>query len=162
MNSRNAISTDFARILELNDSEVDKTSPLNPLQLAELDEHCAYHKVMEIDQTITGFLLGFREGAAYQSSNYAWFSERYSKFLYVDRIVIDSKFSGRGIGRALYRDFFASAEQQQLPVVLCEYNIKPMNEASKIFHQKMGFVEVGQRDLENSAKRVSMQAREIA
>jgi predicted GNAT superfamily acetyltransferase len=42
--------------------------------------------------------------------------------------------------------------------VTCEYNIEPPNEASRRFHDKFGFREIGTQWLDDGTKRVSLQA----
>ena len=111
-----------------------------------------------VDGEVAGFLLAMRHGAKYQNENYNWFSSRFSTFLYVDRIVVGSRFAGLGIGRALYNDLFSYARRQGLGHVACEYNIEPPNLASKAFHEKFGFKELDTQWVAGGAKLVSLQA----
>jgi predicted GNAT superfamily acetyltransferase len=73
---------------------------------------------------------------------------------------VGSGFPGLGIGSLLYKDLFASASAQGVPVITCEYNIEPPNPASKRFHDKFGFVEVGQQHVAGGSKLVSLQVAE--
>jgi transposase len=60
-------------------------------------------QIAEVDGTPAAFLIALREGLEdYTSENYIWFSKQYEQFLYVDRIVIDEKFRGCGLGRRIY------------------------------------------------------------
>ena len=111
-----------------------------------------------VDGAVAGFLLAFREGAHYDSENYQWFGSRFSRFLYVDRIVVDGTCAGRGIGSALYADLFAFARSQGVDTITCEYNIDPPNHASRAFHDRFGFTELGTRSTADGTKRVSLQA----
>jgi predicted GNAT superfamily acetyltransferase len=52
------------------------------------------------------------------------------------------------------------ARLQQIKAVACEYNIEPPNHASKAFHDKFGFQEVGTQYVADGTKRVSMQVAE--
>ena len=44
------------------------------------------------------------------------------------------------------------------PVLLCEVNVRPRNDASLHFHHSIGFREVGQQDTDGGAKTVSLLA----
>ena len=60
------------------------------------------------------------------------------------------------MGRRLYEDLFAFARATGVPCVTCEFDIEPMNEASRRFHARFGFAEVGTQSL-SGGKRVSLQ-----
>ena len=68
--------------------------------------------------------------------------------------------AGLGLGSLLYRDLFEQARADAVPIVCCEYNIQPPNEASRRFHDKFGFREVGSQWLDGGKKRVSLQISE--
>ena len=69
---RDANADDFAQILRLNEESVHFLSPLTSTRLEALHTEAAYHRVIEEDGKTAGFLLAFREGAGYDSSNYVW------------------------------------------------------------------------------------------
>ena len=156
---RDATPRDFPQILEMNQESVHFLSPLSLERLEQLHNEAAYHRVLETDRRIAGFLLGFREGCAYNSPNYRWFAAHYAKFLYIDRIVIAAGHQGRGVGQSFYTDLFAFARQADAGVVTCEFDIDPPNELSRRFHQRYGFREVGSQSVASGKKRVSLQAR---
>ena len=106
---RDAGPEDFAAILALNDAAVHYTSPMDLARLQMLHAQAAYHRVAETSGRIAAFLLALRERAAYDSPNYLWFQRSYSRFLYVDRIVVDAGARGAGLGIQLYEDLFAFA-----------------------------------------------------
>ena len=112
------------------------------------------------DGRVAAFLLAMREGVAYQNDNYNWFATRFSSFLYVDRIVVAAGLSGRGIGSRLYRDMVEYARLHGIKTIACEYSIDPPNPASRAFHDKFGFKELGTQWVAAGTKRVSLQARE--
>ena len=62
-------------------------SPLSHERLSLLHAAAPYQRVLESAGVIQAFLLVLREGTAYDSPNYLWFSERYAQLLYVDRVV---------------------------------------------------------------------------
>ena len=154
---RDVVEADFERIVEINAAEVAKTSAMDVERLRFLHALAGYHRAAVVDGGVGAFLLAMPDGVDYPNDNYNWFTARYPHFLYVDRIVVDSAFSGLGIGSRMYRDLFEHARAQRIETVVCEYNIEPPNHASMAFHEKFGFREVGTQYVADGAKRVSMQ-----
>lgn len=140
---RAAHERDLPSILALNKRWEHFLSPLDETRLAHLHEVAAYHRLIEIVGEVAAFLLGFREGADYDSVNYRWFDRRFERFLYVDRVAVADDHQGRGLGALLYDDFFEFARQEDVPIVTCEYDIEPPNEVSRRFHERFGFEEIG-------------------
>jgi len=155
---RDARESDFESILRLNDFEVKQTSQIDLERLRTLDHLSTYHKVAVVDGRVAGFVLAIRAGALYQNDNFAWFSSRFDNFLYVDRIVVGTDFAGLKIGSRLYQDMFAYAKAQGILTITCEYNIDPPNLASRAFHDKFGFRELGTQWVAGGTKLVSLQA----
>jgi predicted GNAT superfamily acetyltransferase len=117
----------------------------------------ALHRVAEREGEVVGFLLAFREGADYDSPNYGWFTERYPRFLYVDRVVVAGTARGHGVGTLLYRDMFKFAAASAVGLVTCEFDIDPPNPASEGFHARFGFREAGRQRVADGRKQVSLQ-----
>jgi predicted GNAT superfamily acetyltransferase len=157
---RNAAASDFTAVCALNLAEVHLTSAMDTARLAALDGFSCYHKVACVSGSVAAFLLAMRHGAPYPNENFAWFARRYTRFIYVDRIVVSPAFKGLRIGSLLYEDLFRYARKIAVPVVTCEYNIVPPNEASRIFHDKFGFMQQGTQWVAGGTKRVSLQAAE--
>jgi predicted GNAT superfamily acetyltransferase len=162
MRLRDVQSADLMSILELNTESQAFLSPLTLERLDALHRSAAYHKVIEIGGAIAAFLLAFREGAPYDSPNYLWFVERYPRFVYIDRIVVAPSHRGSGLGAKLYDDIVAFAARARVPWLTCEFDIEPPNPGSKLFHNRMGFREVGTHTIRGGTKRVSLQAKPIA
>jgi predicted GNAT superfamily acetyltransferase len=158
---RDATAADFPRILALNDAEVAQTSAMDLDRLRVLHSLAAYHRVALVDGTVAGFLLAMRDDAPYANDNFGWFAGRVAGFVYVDRIVVDAAFAGRGVGGALYRDLFAWARARAIGHVTCEYNLEPPNSASRAFHDRFGFREIGQQRVAGGTKLVSLQVAEV-
>jgi uncharacterized protein len=158
---RHAEPADFAAITALNEAAVQHTSAMDVQRLQNLHALSSYHRVVTVDGVVAGFLLAMRENAPYPNDNYGFFAARYGKFLYVDRIVADPAFAGLKLGTLLYSYLFEYARAQDVPVITCEYNIEPPNEASRRFHNRFGFSEVGTQWLDGGTKRVSLQAAHI-
>jgi len=159
---RDARPADFARILRLNEIEVQYTSSMDADRLRHLDLLSAYHRVAVVDGQIAAFLFAMRDGAHYVNDNFDWFSRRLGNFLYIDRVVVAPEFTGKKIGSAMYGNLFEFAQARGIEHVVCEYNVEPPNLASEAFHRKWGFTEMGSQWLNNGAKRVSLQAVNLA
>ena len=155
---RDATAADFPRIVALNAAEVAHTSVMDAARLQLLHAAACLHRVAVVDGEVAAFLLAFRDGAVYPNPNFDWFAARYPSFVYVDRVVVDARFSGRGVGARLYRDLFDFARGTGARAVTCEFNVVPPNEASARFHARWGFAEVGRQWLDNGRKQVSLQA----
>jgi hypothetical protein len=158
---RDAAPPDYGAILALNDADVVSTSAMDVARLKMLDALSCYHRVACKDGQVVAFLLSMRNGAAYENDNFGWFSARYASFVYVDRIVVSSAARGLRIGSLLYDDLFAWARRSGIPAAVCEYNIVPPNEPSRLFHAKLGFKEQGRQWVGNGTKQVSLQALDL-
>jgi predicted GNAT superfamily acetyltransferase len=159
---RDATLGDFSAILALNAESVHFLSPLDAQRLQHLHRQAAYHRVAEVDGSVAAFLLVLREGADYDSPNYRWFAARYSRFLYIDRIVVDLRHQGRGLAARLYDDLLDFAQTSGVEQLTCEFDLDPPNPASAKFHARYGFGEVGKQWLGDGKKQVSLQARSVA
>jgi len=155
---RPAEPRDHAAILALNAESVQVLSPMDAARLHHLDAQAAWHHVVEDDGEVVAFLLALREGADYDSPNYRWFAGRYRQFLYVDRVVVAAARQGRKFGVLLYDALFDFARASGVERITCEFDIEPPNEASRKFHARYGFAEVGVQALDGGRKRVSLQA----
>jgi predicted GNAT superfamily acetyltransferase len=157
---RDAIPSDFEIICALNLAEVQHTSAMDMAQLAELSVLSCYHRVACHDGVVAAFLLAMCNGSPYKNENFAWFTRKYPRFVYVDRVVVSAAARGRRLGSLLYEDVFHYARSNGIPLVTCEYNIVPPNEPSRLFHDKFGFEEQGTQWVASGAKRVSLQVAE--
>ena len=148
---------DIPFILRLNEENVEVLSPMDEEKLRAFEAMAELFLVAEADGGPAAFLIALREGCeAYDSENYRWFSRHYPAFLYIDRIVIDGPFRGRGLGRALYERVFHHAEETAVPFVTAEVDTVPYNEASLSFHGAMGFREVGVQTIRGGSVTVSL------
>lgn len=157
---RDVVESDYERIISLNDAEVSQTSPMDINRLGSLIQASAYSKVATEDGQVVAFLIALGADAGYENENFSWFKKRFADFLYVDRIVVSAEFSGRRIGSKLYADLFGFARSRGLEMITCEYNIEPPNPASRVFHDKFGFSEVGTQWVSSGTKHVSLQMAE--
>ena len=131
-----------------NIPEVGDVSDLVDFQLLiDFSEHILCFKNKG---AVIGFVLCMREGQSYQSENYKYLTSRFSNFLYIDRIAIKKEYRRRGLGEKIYLELVSIAEKLGLDI-LCEVNTRPRNDASLLFHEKMGFEEIGTNDFEKNS-----------
>ena len=140
---RDATDADTANILALNEESVHFLSPMDAPRYALLRSMAGYLRVIEDEGAVAGFLLAFADGARYDSPNFGWFSRKYDRFLYVDRVAISNRVQGRGLGRELYQDLFAYARDHAIPRITAEFYTN--NNVSARFHTSFGFAPVGEQ-----------------
>ncbi len=148
---------DLANVLALNNASVPDVNELSEDEVLRLAGLSDVALVAEVDGGFAGFCWVMGPGLPYESLNYVWFSERYTEFVYLDRIAVHPHFRRYGVGSAFYSELarrFAGTR----PVMLCEVNLRPRNETSLRFHERVGFREVGQQDTDGGAKTVSLLA----
>lgn|GEM_PF-368760 len=145
--------------LALNNSAGPGIIPIDHARMRELFDVARYFRVALFNGEIAGFQIGLTPEARYDSPNFLWFREHYADFLYIDRIVIDSRFRRHGIGRVFYADVLSFAEVRY-PLLTCEVFIEPRDDVSLVFFGTNGFQEVGQQILDNG-RRVSLMIKEM-
>ena len=139
----------FQSIYDLNQANTPEVGSLESIQhLKQLIEFSSYNLLVLKEDEIVGYIICMREGSAYGSENYKFFTQRLKKFLYVDRVAIDEQHRRAGLGQAIYEDIFAQAISDSLPIAL-EVNTQPVNQPSLNFHEKMGFDKVGSKDFDD-------------
>ena len=150
-NPRKIIETDLDWVLALNRVHEVELAPLSRSGLTELVAKAAYACV--VDES-AAYLIAFDQDADYDSPNFLWFRDRFSRFIYVDRIAVSERHRGRGLARILYEDLFRHAVRDNHEVIVCEVNSDPPNPASDAFHQAMDFTEMGGAHLQDRGKTV--------
>ena len=153
---RKISKNDYENVTKINESVVESMSPMSITRLEELLTYCEYARIAIIDNEIVGFVLAMKEGSKYQNENFNWFSQRYSTFLYIDRVAVSPKHEGKGIGSKLYKNLIDYSKINGFENIVCEINKVPPNEQSIKFHKKFGFCEIGDQKISNG-KTVSMQ-----
>lgn len=161
MRLRPAATDDLDDILIHNNAAVPAVNELGRDDLVWFCEVAHTFVVAELDGEVGGFLIGLGPASGYESHNYAWFSERYDDFVYVDRIVVAEAGRGQGVGSALYDEFARRGRAGGTPVMLAEVNTRPRNDVSLGFHEAHGFVAVEERDTPDGEKRVVMLERRL-
>jgi uncharacterized protein len=153
---RDAAPADFAAVLAHNHADVASLAPLASSQLERLALISSSFRVAEEAGRFAGFLLAISSDCDHQSLNFAWFKQRYPRFIYVDRVVVAERARRLGVASRLYADLEAHAATIGAPLLTCEVNVRPSNAASLAFHQRLGFESVGIEARDNGEKTVSM------
>ena len=161
INIRNAGRDDLQDLLELNQSNLPHVGSISVSEMEHLYRQAVYFRIAELEQEIAGFLIAFEPQAEYGSLNFLWFKSHYDSFVYIDRIVVAPEVRRKGIAVLLYQDLEHFAANRKIPIMACEYNLRPKNEVSREFHQRYGFKEVGTQDTENGKKTVSLQIKTV-
>ncbi len=140
------LASDIDAALELNNLNAPAVGEIDRTQLEFLIEHSLYSFAIG-NSALHAFCITFAPGAPYTSVNYQWFSQKYTDFVYLDRIVVSEQMRDKSLGAKLY----AAVEKRMLkdrcaPLLTCEVNLNPPNLGSIRFHNRIGFREVGQQD----------------
>jgi predicted GNAT superfamily acetyltransferase len=153
------IASDLAAsVLALNNVHAVELSWLDPPRLSHLIAQAFYARC---NGKVDAFLLAFDQDADYDSANFMWFRERYTRFVYVDRVAVQETARGRGLAKRLYTDLFARATAASHQVIGCEVNRDPPNPASDAFHAAFGFIEIGSAAIHGGSKTVRYLERRI-
>lgn len=142
---------DVAALLALNNAHAVETSLLTADTLAAL---IAISFRTRIICPADALLIALDQTAAYDNPNFSWFHQRYSRFVYIDRVMVAEHARGRGLARALYADLIAAARVAGHTLLCCEVNQQPPNPGSDAFHAALGFSEAGRADLTGRSKTV--------
>ena len=144
---------DHARVLALNEHNVEALAPMDEARLRRLVGLADRFDVLEVEGAVAGFVVTFAAGTTYDSENYRWFAERYGdRFYYLDRIVLDDAFRRRGLGTFVYDEMETVAKG--FGRLALEVNLLPRNDVSLAFHTGRGYREVGR--LGDDSKLVSL------
>ncbi|MEL7187844.1 MAG: GNAT family N-acetyltransferase, partial [Pseudomonadota bacterium] len=150
---------DYEEVLALNEASVPHVNSIDAGELDWFADNAAFAPAVRIDGRLAGFMIGLRPGTDYKSPNYRWFCGNYDDFAYIDRIAVAAWARRRGIAEALYQAFAES--QSDAPVMTCEVNLRPANEGSMRFHERMGFRQVGSQETEGGKKEVALMEKKL-
>jgi predicted GNAT superfamily acetyltransferase len=151
---------DAAAVLALNNSAVPNVNALTLPELERIVALATYFRVAVDADGVAGFVICLPSGTSYWSENYTWFAARYAEFLYLDRVVVAERVRGRGVGALLYADMHAFAATRW-PRVTLEVNLRPANPGSVRFHERLGYVRVGEREYDAGEHAVAMFTRAV-
>lgn len=152
---------DFREMLSLNEACVPHVNSIGEPEIAFFNEYAhQFRKVVE-DGALAGFVIALTPGAAYESSNYQWFSRELDNFLYIDRIMVHPDFRRRGVASLLYQYLEQVALSEKLHCLCCEVNLIPANPDSLALHLGLGFVQRATQKTEGGTKKVSLLVKEL-
>ncbi len=117
---RSIAQDDDTALLKLNNAFSVETSFLDVGGWRSLVERARFAYVAPPDKA---FLLAFDRKPAEVSPNFDWLAERYSGFVYIDRVVVAASGHGQGLGKALYERLFVEARAAGFTSVACEVNL---------------------------------------
>jgi uncharacterized protein len=153
--------SDLERIVQINAANVPEVGAVDADRMAFIVDHSPIALGVELEGTVVGFCLVLAAGAPYDSVNYRWFTDRYDRFMYLDRVAFAADARGQGLGTLLYGEVDRLMQgHDDVDHLALEVNVDPPNEGSLRFHARLGFVEVGQQDTPYGI-RVSMQLRSV-
>ena len=147
-------------VVALNNSAGPSILPMDAAKARFFWDNADYFRVIEQDEAVTGFLVGFSDEAPHDSPNFRWFRERHSNFLYIDRIVIAAARRGGGRGRAFYADVTSFAEPRWARLC-CEVFLGVGYDPALLFHGAFGFREVGQQTMPGTGLRACMLMKDL-
>ena len=157
MHLRDFRTADVVDVLALNNANVPALNELDAAEVERLATLAEVALVAEVDGAFAGFCWVLGPGQPYGSLNYAWFSRTYERFVYLDRIAVLPEYRRHGIGRAFYAEL-CERLRETWPLLTCEVNVRPRNDASLEFHESIGFREVGRQETDGGKKTVSLLA----
>ncbi len=154
--------SDLSAIHVLNEQAVPAVATETIDDLAHVANESTIALVADVDGVVVGFCLVLVPGRDYDSMNYLWFSERYTDFIYLDRVAIAPDFQRQGIGKAIYAEVehLAAKRRAGAEMFTLEVNLRPRNDESLGFHSRLGFVEVGQQETDHGTL-VSLMAKQL-
>lgn len=151
MELRSPEHVEIPGLLALNNAHADELSPETGPSFAKL---LATAWRVRSFPGAAGLCVAFDQDSDRDSQNLNWFRERFDKFAYVDRVVVDPAHRGKGLGRRFYTDVIDAARSQGYPLLCAEVNLDPPNPVSDAFHAGFGFEPAGQAALDGRDKTV--------
>ena len=149
-------SNTLKNLYSLNQKNTPEVGSINSLEsFGSLLDKSSINLLIEYKKQPIGFVICFRENLEYESLNYKFFNKTKDKFLYIDRVVINSHYRRAGLGMSLYKYLDKEASKEFLPIC-CEVNSIPLNQISLNFHAKNGFIEIGERDFKDHSVKYLM------
>ena len=151
--SRSSPSNTLENLYKLNQENTPEVGSIRSYEsFASLLDISYVNLLIEYKKQPIGFVICFRENLEYESLNYKFFNDTKQKFLYIDRVVIQSDYRRMGFGTRVYKYIDELAAKETLPIC-CEVNLIPLNQISLNFHAKNGFIKVGERDFKDYSVR---------
>jgi len=154
---RELTEDDLDLMLAINQENVPAVGPETAETMRQIFEWSYLALGVEVDRVLVGYFLMMKPGLPYASTNYQWFCHKYDDFIYLDRVAFTESHQGMGYGSLLYNEVESRSTE---PFFTLEVNLEPRNDGSLRFHDRLGFVEVGQQ-VSGSGKLVSLMAKTL-
>jgi predicted GNAT superfamily acetyltransferase len=155
---RELTDADLPRVLELNQDSVQELSALDGTRLRYILALAHRAFVVADEDDVLAFAIAIAPGTNYDSRNYARLSERFERFLYLDRIAVAASARRQGLGAMLYDTIEDAA--RAFGRMVCDVNIEPRNDASLAFHAARGYEPL--EELTHADKRVVLLSKELS
>ena len=91
-------------MLAINQENVPAVGPETAETMRQIFEWSYLALGINVDQTLVGYCLMMKPGLPYGSTNYQWFCDKYSDFIYLDRVAFTESHQGKGYGSLLYNE----------------------------------------------------------
>jgi predicted GNAT superfamily acetyltransferase len=140
---------DLERALEINQGNL---ADVDSITIDDLGRVLGDSKIalvaVEPEGAVVGFCLIIDESCGYLSERAAWALSTAGPGLHIDRVVFDMRFSGFGLGLALYNELdrriaaLAAATDSGTTTLTSLVRIDPPNQHSVSFHNARGFLMV--------------------
>lgn len=140
-------------LMSINNSAVPEVTPLDRPKARWLLAHSILSSMVALDGEVAGVMVALSETSGLDSEYYRWFTERYSGFVYVDRVIVSAWARGRGLATQLYGEVEAFAAEHGLAIATEVYS-EPPNAPSLAFHARMGYHKVGTQHSATEGKTV--------
>ena len=156
--------SDFAALHDINAASTPGVSEETEEGLSEILSLATCFVAQDACERPIGFITLIEPGVStYGSPNLRWFEAWQDReersLIYVDRIAVAESARGSGLGEALYRHAFAQFADRE--VIAAEVNTIPDNPGSHRFHDRLGFVRVGQQVFTEGEKAVAYYIRKL-
>ena len=134
---------DLQRALEINQGNL---ADVDSITIDELGRVLADSRIalvaVEPEGSIVGFCLVIDASCGYLSDRAAWALRISGDGLHIDRVVFDMRFSGFGLGLALYDELDRRITEAGTASLTSLVRVDPPNQHSIGFHDKRGFVTI--------------------
>ena len=134
---------DLERAVDINQGNLSDVDSITIDDLAQVlaDSRVALAAV-EPEGSLVGFCLIIDESCGYLSDRAAWSFRASGSGFHIDRVVFDMRFSGFGLGLALYDELDRRIIESGRKTLTSLVRVDPPNVHSVGFHDKRGFVEI--------------------
>jgi predicted GNAT superfamily acetyltransferase len=142
---KNVDREDIETVVRINKAGQPGVCALSSSEITQHHEHATLFCVLMNEGQPAGYVIAYGSDKSYSGEEFNWFVKNVGdSFLYIDQIAIDANHRASGLGSHLYAELKSYAYKNQYPYLVCEVNLEPPNPVSMAFHQKNGFVQVGQ------------------